>query len=84
MKVEILNRDEESWEEHDYQQKLIINMKTNNSEFHFDVGEQCSEDANLSRDFSDCYLIKDMLKAAYEAGKNGESLEIEEKDVNNI
>lgn len=34
------------------------------------------EDNNLERNFSDCFDIPDMLRKAYEAGKNGEKLEI--------
>jgi hypothetical protein len=41
------------------------------------------EDFTLSRDLRDACHIKDMLVLAYNAGKNGESLEIEEtSDLN--
>lgn len=40
------------------------------------------EDNNLNRNFNDCYSIENLIKKAYEAGKNGEVLEIE-KVINN-
>lgn len=39
------------------------------------VGTPCPEDANLYRDLNFVYYIADWLKAAYEAGKNGEDFE---------
>lgn len=35
------------------------------------------EDNNLCRNFNGCFNIVDMLKQAFEAGKRGETLEIE-------
>lgn len=42
------------------------------------------EDANLNRDFGDVYRIEDAIKIAYEAGKNGEELVFESKEVDNL
>ena len=42
----------------------------------FSVIDGEPEDNNLSRNFSDCYVIRGMMQAAYEAGKAGESFEI--------
>lgn len=39
--------------------------------------EDSPEDNTLDRSFADCFDIPSMLKRAYEAGKNGEELEIE-------
>lgn len=39
---------------------------------------ECPEDANLGRSFEFIYHLPDILKAAYEAGKNGEPFEIKE------
>ena len=47
--------------------------------FLFGKGEP--EDMTLYRDLSDVYNIVPMLKKAWEAGKNGEPLEIEEREV---
>lgn len=35
------------------------------------------EDNTLSRNFSDCYDIPELLRKAYEAGRNGEEFELE-------
>lgn len=45
----------------------------------FSVGSSYDtpEDNTLSRNFSDCYSITTLLAEAYEAGKNGEELIIE-------
>ena len=40
----------------------------------FGAGEP--EDMNLARDLSDALSIPDVIKMAYEAGKNGEEFEI--------
>ena len=37
---------------------------------------ECPEDATLERDLSYVYEITDLMEQAYEAGKNGEKLEI--------
>lgn len=41
----------------------------------YNMGE-CPEDANLMRDLNFAYFIPDLLKQAYEAGKNKEPFEI--------
>ena len=40
------------------------------------VSDSCDtpEDNTLGRSFADIYQVVDMIKAAYEAGKNGEDL----------
>jgi hypothetical protein len=43
----------------------------------FDVWEDEPEDMNLSRTLKDCLKVPDLLKLAYEAGKNGEDFEVE-------
>ena len=52
-----------------------------NEEMIFSVYDGESEDNNLSRNFSDCWGIAKLLKKAFEAGKNNESLEIEEIQI---
>jgi hypothetical protein len=39
------------------------------------------EDSNLSRDFNDCWSIPDLMKTAYEAGKNGEPFTVIREEV---
>lgn len=38
---------------------------------------ECPEDATFGRELSDCNNIPDLLRRAYEAGKNGDYFEIE-------
>ena len=42
------------------------------------------EDANMGRDFADIVNIDDLVKMAYEAGKNGELLEIDHKNYDSF
>ena len=42
------------------------------------------EDANIGRDFADIVDIDNLVKMAYEAGKNGESLEIDHKNYDSF
>ena len=44
----------------------------------FSVSDGEPEDANLSRDFSDCWEVPNLMKKAYEAGKRGEEFELNE------
>lgn len=53
-----------------------VNTLNNEKKVFFREGEP--EDMTLGRDLSDAYDIPDMLIMAYEAGKNGEDLIIEE------
>jgi len=75
--IETISSDKFS-EEHDYRSLLRIQIE-NGRKMEFYDGEL--EDANLSRDFNDCYLIIDFMKLAYEAGKNGEEFIIETKEI---
>ena len=47
-------------------------------EIKFNVSDGEPEDANLSRDFSDCFIIDNLMKLAYDAGKNGEAFSLGE------
>lgn len=78
MKIKLINSTFGDYEE---LQGLEISVETETSltELKFSDGEP--EDANLCRDFADVFSIKDALVAAYEAGKRGEAIEIEEIDV---
>ena len=42
------------------------------------------EDASISRDFSDVWSIPGLMKAAYDAGKNGEAFIIEECESDDV
>lgn len=41
---------------------------------------ECPEDATFDRDLSSALVLDKVIKAAYEAGKRGETLEIEENE----
>ena len=81
MKVTILYRSAEIWGNKDYKDLLsiIASSKTADAHLRFEGGE--IEVNNMSTDFSDIFLIKDLIKIAYNAGKNGEELEIIEKEI---
>lgn len=68
------------FEEHEFWRtalKIEAKTKKDQTELSFIEGEP--EDASLGRDYSDVYNIEDLVKMAYEAGKNGERLEIDRK-----
>lgn len=59
----------------DYRDHYIISIDDKEIMSFFD-GEV--EDNCLTRNFNDIYLIPEILEQVYQAGKNGEVLEIEE------
>lgn len=60
------------WDDWRYDYTLEIDGKVE-----FDVYDGEPEDNSLMRNFNDCVKIPDLLKRAYEAGKNGEEFELE-------
>lgn len=48
----------------------------------FNHSVDCPEDANMERDFNDVFKIRNLIEAAYEAGKNGEDLTFSSEEVN--
>ena len=81
MKVEVTTLGEKGLEDRDYRSVLIIDAGEGGMVAFWD-GEP--EDANLGRDFSDCYAIPNLMKMAYEAGRNGEDFEIVAKVTNDV
>jgi len=81
MIIEVLHRSEKEVEACDYRGAMQINI---DGEKAFAVHDGEPEDASLVRDFNDAYKIPDLLKKAFEAGKNGETLEIIESDSDDI
>jgi hypothetical protein len=65
---------EYSWENDDYRSFLKIYVNDKLAARFYD-GEP--EDNSLCRNFSDCYSITDLMKRAYDAGKNGEEFMLE-------
>ncbi len=78
MKITVKTLSDELSEKRDYRQVLEIHV---NDEEVFSVSDGEPEDSNLSRDFSDCYSITDLMEQAYLAGKNGESFEVNEEII---
>lgn len=69
-------------EEDDLREGLCIETVDGTHNLNFLEGEP--EDANLGRDFSDVHKILSLVKAAHEAGKNGEDLIITETHLDSI
>jgi len=78
MKVICYSPTSKSLEERDYRSFYSISIDGKEA-FYVSDGEP--EDSNLSRDFNNVYRIPDLMKIAYEAGKQGEMLEIEDREV---
>jgi len=74
MKIVERVRSQKAIERMDYCDALEIEI---DGKVVFSVSDGEPEDSNLSRDFSDCYSIISFMKQAYEAGKRGESFDIE-------
>lgn len=69
---------EQGLEDRDWQSILVI---TRDGQPVIKLSEGEPEDANLSRDFNDCYNILGLVKEAYEAGKRGEDWEFHAEEV---
>ena len=73
MKIEMFELTDEEIEARDYRAALAIAV---NDEIKFHVHDGEPEDSNLGRDFCDCWGVVDLMKMAYDAGKQGEDLDI--------
>ena len=78
MKVTEISLTREAVENRDYRDIYAIEI---NDKKVFSVSDGEPEDSNLSRDFSDVYSIPTLLQIVYEAGKNGEELVFENREV---
>ena len=65
-------------ENRDYRDAMEILI---DGESKFSVHDGEPEDNSLGRNFNDCWKIADLLKMAFEAGKNGEEFHAESKQV---
>jgi len=81
MKIEMLSLTEEAVEKRDYCNILVIKI---DGKKEFSVYDGEPEDANLYRNFNDCWKITDLMKKAYQAGVNGEPFEVTDKLVDEI
>lgn len=77
MKIEITYSEDTE----DFREAIRITLETETTSKSVEFMEGEPEDAYLSRDYSDCYEIEEMLKKAYEAGHRGEELSIVRKNV---
>lgn len=59
-----------------YEGTLKVSLYTLEGKKTIRIGSGESEDMNLARDLSDALIIPKVLEMAYNAGKNGEDLEI--------
>jgi len=73
MEIIVKSLTEKGFEDRDYRQVLLIEIDGKKS---FIVADGEPEDSNLSRDFNDCCRIPNLMKKAYEAGKNSEKFDI--------
>jgi len=81
MKIDVITRSKTAVEDCDYRDALEIRI---NGEKVFSVSDGEPEDANLGRDFNDAYSVPELLKRAFEAGKNGETFEIANSESDDI
>ncbi|MEG0133077.1 MAG: hypothetical protein RR851_10300 [Clostridium sp.] len=81
MEVRVLSLTEESQEERDYRDILVIEVDGKKV---FEVMDGESEDSNLSRDFNDCFNVPKLMEMAYEAGKKGEDFKVKHEEVEEI
>jgi len=63
----------------EYENTVGISIEIDDKE-EFSVHEGEPEDMSFGRNLSDIHSIPDMLQAAYEAGKRGEELVMEQED----
>ena len=78
MEIRVLSFSKEQLEARDYSNGIEIYI---NEKKVFDAFDGEPEDSNLSRDFSDCWGVPDLLKLAYDAGINGEEFIISYGDI---
>jgi len=81
MKVTVKSLSEKLYEERDYRDVLEILI---DGKVKFLVSDGEPEDANLLRDFNDCWVIPELMHVAFDAGKNGEDFVIEEIGVDEL
>jgi len=81
MKITTISLTDQGLEDNDYRDAYKITVDD------WPVATFCDgegEDNTLGRNFSDVYSIPELLKRAYEAGKNGEPFEIISAEVDEM
>ena len=74
MKITVKSLTNEAIKNWDYHEAMAIVIDGKQC---FSVHDGELEDANLCRDFNDCWKIPELMERAFNAGKNGEKFEIE-------
>jgi hypothetical protein len=65
---------------HDHREAIKFSLTSNGETITVDFIDGEPEDNSLSRDFCGVYSIPDLIKMAYEAGKQGQTLEMSENE----
>ena len=78
MDVEVITLTKEAVSKWKYRNSLEIRIDGKKAVMFLD-GE--AEDANLRRDFNDCYKIPELIRKAHEAGARGEVLSVTTREV---
>lgn len=78
MLIEMLSRNENQLETTNYDDKVIIKI---DGQTVFEVHDGEKEDNTLNANFRPVYSIPELLERAYNAGKAGEELHIEIRDI---
>ena len=78
MIVEMTTRAEEFFDEYDCRDFVSIAI---GGQVHFSVHDGEPEDNNLGRNFGDCHSVASLMQLAWEAGKDGESFEIVNREA---
>jgi len=81
MKVTLKSLTDKGQERRDYGDIIEIHI---NGKYKFGVHDGEPEDNNLSRNFNDCWRIPQLMREAYEDGKNGEEFIFEELEFDDI
>ena len=78
MEAKVISLTDEVIERRDYRNAMEIHI---NGKMVFSVYDGEPEDANLRRDFNDCWKIPSLLEMAHRAGIAGEKLSIVHEKV---
>lgn len=85
VKIVCATRSENYIEECDWRDAIRIEkIKDGTKQQIFLVRDEEPEDSNLSRSFSNCYNVHELIRSAYEAGAAGEEWEFSTEESDNI
>lgn len=78
MKVEYISKDYDALETDGYDDKILIRF---DGQTVFEAEDGLAEENHTGCNFQDIHLIPSMLQMAYDAGRRGELLSIEYRDM---